>query len=153
VVEKTYDTCWAADASAVVTETIKVFLDGQFWLDSEFFGPDQVAFARGMDAKHVNCRSWKRETKRNVVANFDKHVIRVSINYVFPLKSSAVFIPSLKKDNIRMHSEQSCHELEEPSGPSIPHTTIRAPSALLSSSASRYWSTITRCETGDSAKG
>ena len=52
MIEKTYDTCWAVDASAMVTETIKVFLDRQVWLDSEFFGPDQVAFARGVDAKH-----------------------------------------------------------------------------------------------------
>src|ERR1700751_5777724 len=50
VVEKTYHTCWAVDASAMVAESIKVFLDGQFWLDPEIFGPGQVAFARGMDA-------------------------------------------------------------------------------------------------------
>src|SRR5208282_3786717 len=73
------DTCWAVDASAMVAESIKVFLVGQFWLDPEVFGPDQVAFARGMEVEHVNYRSWKRDTKRNVVADSDKHVIRVSI--------------------------------------------------------------------------
>jgi hypothetical protein len=91
VIEKTYDTGWAVDASAMVAETIKVFLDGQFWLDPEVFGPDQVPFARGMDAEHVNYRSWIRETKRNVVADSDKHMIRVT-----PSGSSAVFIPLLK---------------------------------------------------------
>ena len=69
MIEKTYDTRWAVDPSAMVTETIKVFLDRQVRLDSELFGTDQVAFARGVDAKHVNYRSWKRETKRNVVAD------------------------------------------------------------------------------------
>jgi hypothetical protein len=49
----------------------KIFLDGQFRLDPEVFGPDQVAFARGMDVEHVNYRSWKRETKRYVVAESD----------------------------------------------------------------------------------
>jgi hypothetical protein len=34
-------------ASAMVAESIEIFLDGQFWLDPEVFGPDQVAFARG----------------------------------------------------------------------------------------------------------
>jgi hypothetical protein len=79
VVEKTYHTCWAVDASAMVAESIKVFLDGQFWLDPEIFGPGQVAFARGMDVKHVNYGRWKREAKRNVVADSDKHMIRASI--------------------------------------------------------------------------
>ena len=54
VVEKANDACWAVDASAMVAESIEIFLDGQFWLDPEVFGPDQVAFARGMDVEHVN---------------------------------------------------------------------------------------------------
>jgi len=54
VVEKANDACWAVDASAMVAESIEIFLDGKFWLDSEFFWPDQVAFARGMDVEHVN---------------------------------------------------------------------------------------------------
>jgi hypothetical protein len=59
----------------MVAESIKVFLNGQFWLDPEIFGPDQVAFTRGMDVKHVKHRSCKRETKRNVVADSDKHIL------------------------------------------------------------------------------
>jgi hypothetical protein len=55
----------------MVAESIEIFLDGQFWLDPEVFGPDQVAFARGMDVEHVNYRSWKRKTKRYVVAESD----------------------------------------------------------------------------------
>src|SRR5262245_21690882 len=35
----------------MVAESIEIFLDGQFWLDPEVFGPDQVAFARGMDVE------------------------------------------------------------------------------------------------------
>jgi hypothetical protein len=38
----------------MVAESVKVFLDGQFWLDPEVFQPDQVAFARRMDVEHVN---------------------------------------------------------------------------------------------------
>jgi hypothetical protein len=40
-----------------------------------------------MDVEHVNYRRWKRETKRDVVADSDKHVIRVSIIYVFHLEA------------------------------------------------------------------
>jgi hypothetical protein len=54
VVEKANDACWAVDASAMVAESIEIFLYGQFWLDPEVFGPDQVAFARGMDVEHLN---------------------------------------------------------------------------------------------------
>jgi hypothetical protein len=71
----------------MVTETVKVFLDRQVRLDSEFFGPDQVAYARGVDAKHVNYRSWKRETKRNVVADLYMHVVRFSSFYSMAKKS------------------------------------------------------------------
>jgi hypothetical protein len=71
VVEKANDACWAVDASAMIAESIEIFLDGKFWLDPEVFGPDQVAFACGMDVEHVNYRSWKRETKCYVVAESD----------------------------------------------------------------------------------
>jgi hypothetical protein len=40
VVEKANDACWAVDASAIVAESIEIFLDGEFRLDPEVFGPD-----------------------------------------------------------------------------------------------------------------
>jgi len=90
----------------MVAESIKVFLDGQFWLDPEVFGPDEVAFARRMDVEHVNYRSWKRETKRDVVADSDKHVIRVSIFYVSPLEVQQSSFHPLKTINIHINSER-----------------------------------------------
>jgi hypothetical protein len=59
----------------MVAESIKVFLDGQFWLDPEVFRPDQVAFARRMDMEHVDYGGGSRETKRNIVADSDKHMM------------------------------------------------------------------------------
>jgi hypothetical protein len=66
--DSTYSTLPKFWPSLMVAESVEIFLDGQFWLDPEVFGPDQVAFARGMDVEHVNYRSWKSETKRYVVA-------------------------------------------------------------------------------------
>ena len=82
VVEKANDACWAVDASTMVAESVEIFLDGQFWLDPEVFGPDQVAFARRMDVEHVNYRSWKSETKRYVVADSPIRLLKYVI--VFP---------------------------------------------------------------------
>ena len=45
VVEKTNDASGGIDAPAMVTETVNVFLDRQFRLQSKFLGADEVAFA------------------------------------------------------------------------------------------------------------
>ena len=60
--------------------------------DPEIFRPDQVACARGMDVKHIKHRSCKRETKRNVVADSDKHMISRKYRLRLPSGSSAKFI-------------------------------------------------------------
>ena len=38
-------------------------------------GLNQVAFARRMDMEHVDYRGGSRETRRNIVADSDKHMI------------------------------------------------------------------------------
>ena len=49
----------------------------------EVLGPPR-RLARGVDAKHINYRRLKRETKRNIVADLYKHLVRVSTIYVSP---------------------------------------------------------------------
>jgi hypothetical protein len=45
IVEKTNHSPSGIDAAAVVTESVYVLLDRQFWLQAELFNADEVAFA------------------------------------------------------------------------------------------------------------
>jgi hypothetical protein len=83
----------------MIAETIEIVFDGRCRLDPKVFGPDQVAFARGM---HVEYAEYRWYTERTALGSPDSDIavfaiVGLWISAFFPLLLSIAISTSWKE--------------------------------------------------------